>query len=85
LRLWGGGCCVEPLIKAEIDQIRQAHQLRHNKLRLPRKSQMEYQRPDKRPSHRKNAAQNVARTSSRYGVEVTPELKLKDDEGWYPR
>jgi len=76
-------------IKAEIDQIRQAHQEAEAQqvAAAPAITEIEYQRlkdkrsksPEERCTERKHALW------LRYGMEVTPELKLKDDEGWYPQ
>jgi len=76
-------------IKQEIDQIRQAHQEAEAQqvADAPESTEIEYQHlKDKRaktPEERHRERKHFL--SLRYGVEVTPQLKLKDDEGWYPQ
>lgn len=78
-----------PPIKQEIDQIRQQHQQveAQQVTDAPVITEVDYQRlrdkrsktPEERYTERKYAL------SQRYGTDVTPELKIKDDEGWYPK
>lgn len=76
-------------IKEQIDQIRQAHQEAEAQqvADAPAIAEVDYQRlKDKRAKslHERNIERKHF-LSSRYGVEVTPELKLKDDDGWHPQ
>lgn len=76
-------------IKAEIAAIQQEHQQTEAQqvAAAPDVTQPEYlllkdkraKFPHERHIERKHAL------SQRYGIPVTPELKLKDDEGWYPQ
>ncbi|CAA9565375.1 DNA primase [uncultured Synechococcales cyanobacterium] len=76
-------------IKQQIDQIRQAHQEAEAQqvADAPATTEMEYQHlKDKRSKTlEERCAERKHFLSQRYGVEVTPDLKLKDDEGWYPQ
>ncbi|HEY9846289.1 MAG TPA: hypothetical protein V6D03_08830, partial [Candidatus Caenarcaniphilales bacterium] len=53
----------------------------------PATTEMEYQHlKDKRSkTPQERCTERKHFLSLRYGVEVTPQLKLKDDEGWYPQ
>jgi len=76
-------------IKQEIGKIRQVHQEAEAQqvAQAAMLTELEYQHlknkraktPQERCKERKHFL------SQRYGVPVTPELKLKDDEGWYPQ
>lgn len=78
-----------PPVKEAIDQIRQQHQQAEAQqiADAPVITEIEYQRlKDKRSKtpHERHIEHKHS-LSQRYGVEVTPQLQLKDDEGWYPQ
>lgn len=78
-----------PPIKQAIDQIREQHQQAEAQqvADAPVITEIEYQRlKDKRSKtpHERHIERKHS-LSQRYGVEVTPQLKLKDEEGWYPQ
>lgn len=78
-----------PPIKEAIDRIKQTHQETEAAQVAAAQAitEFDYQRlrdkrsktPEERYTERKHSL------SQRYGIEVTPSLKLKDDEGWYPQ
>jgi len=76
-------------VKTSIDQIKQTHQETEaaQVAAAPAITEFDYQRlrdkrsksPEERYTEKKYAL------GQRYGIEVTPALKLRDDEGWYPQ
>ncbi len=76
-------------IKHQMDKIRQAHQEAEAQqvAQAPTITELEYQSlKDKRSKTlEERCTERKHSLSQRYGIEVTPELKLKDDEGWYPQ